>query len=33
MPSPYEDAKLKRLKFNKFKAYGVRHSDGYLKGE
>ena len=29
MLSPFEDDKLKRLKFNKFKAYGVRHSDGY----
>ena len=26
---PFEDDKLKRLKFNKFKAYGVRISDGY----
>ena len=25
---PFEDDKLKRLKFNRFKAYGVRISDG-----
>ena len=31
MLSPFEDDKLKRLKFNKFKAYGVRISDGYPK--
>ncbi len=29
MPSPYEDAKLKRLKFNKFKAYGVQLPSAY----
>ena len=26
---PFENDKLKRLKFNKFKAYGVQISDGY----